>query len=67
MIEYKGYRIVSDGTFGYDEIKPMAQGQIPAPLRGMYKGQDQAKIAIDQYEALNKKGVKKNVKAECTV
>lgn len=61
-MEYKDYRIVTDGTFSMFVIKAKAQGQVPEELRGMYTSSLQAQIAIDGY--VPKRGGKKNVPDE---
>jgi len=49
-MEYKGYVIESDGTFGMSVIKsPGRGGQIPDMFRGSYTKVREAKMAIDQY------------------
>jgi len=60
-MEYRGYKIEGDGTFGLYEIKPLGRGSVPKPLRGKYTNHSQAKVAIDQYESSKDKG-RKNVK-----
>lgn len=59
-IEYKGYAIVADGTFGYKNIKSIGAGVLPKTLRGSYTGFQQAKNAIDAHVSL--KGVKQDGK-----
>lgn len=49
MLEYKGYRIEGDGTFGYQYIKPMKQGQVPTKLKGAFTTPLFAKRAVDAY------------------
>jgi len=58
-MEYKEFLIVSDGTFGYKNIKPIGKGSVNKALRGDYTNANHAKVAIDQF--LTTKG-KKNVK-----
>lgn len=62
-MEYKGYKIEGDGTFGYSHIKPLGKGSVPVPLRGTYTTKVFAQKAIDGYLATNKKG-KTNGKAD---
>lgn len=51
VIEYKGYRIVSDGTFGYKQIKPYGKtGSVPKPLRGNFTASAEAIKCIDNFE-----------------
>lgn len=48
-MEYSGYRIQHDGTFGMYTIKPIGKGAIPKTLRGRYTSYGAAKQAIDAY------------------
>lgn len=48
-MEYNGYSIEHDGTFGYKEIKPIGKGSVPKELRGKYTTAVTAKQAIDAY------------------
>lgn len=48
-LEYKGYQIVSDGTYGYKEIKPMGKGSVHLSLRGKFTNERIAKVAIDTH------------------
>ncbi|MOA48043.1 hypothetical protein D3C78_1707330 [compost metagenome] len=48
-VEYKGYTIAGDGTFGMKEIKPIGKGSVPNALRGKYTTSYRAQIAIDTY------------------
>lgn len=45
--EYKGYKIVGDGTFGMKVIKPLGKGSVPLHLRGLYSNAAIAKKSID--------------------
>lgn len=56
-MEYKGYNIVGDNTYGYKLIKPIGKGSVPMELRGEYTSFPFAKQAIDALEAM------KNVKS----
>lgn len=47
MMEYKGFKIEGDGTFGNQEIKPMSRGSVPIPLRGVWVTKRDAQRAID--------------------
>lgn len=47
--EYKGYAVVSDGTFGHKLIKPLGKGSVHLSLRGSYTNAGQAFRAIDVY------------------
>lgn len=52
MIEYKGYNIVGDGTFGYSEIKAIGKGSVHLGLRSeKFTNTRQAKLAIDSFLA----------------
>lgn len=56
VIEYKGYSIVGDGTYGHKEIKTIGKGSLPLSLRGSFTTAVFAQKAIDAY--LNEKGSK---------
>jgi hypothetical protein len=60
-VEYNGYRIVGDGTYGYKEIKQAGRGSIHLSLRGKFTTEKVARQAIDQH--LNSK-VNKDDKAD---
>jgi len=64
-MEYRGYKIEGDGTFGMKLIKPLGRGTVPKPLRGQYTGYREAKEAIDSYESTKVKG-QKNGEAKTT-
>ena len=49
VIEYKGYNIVGDGTYGYKEIKTIGKGSLPLELRGSFTTSIFAQKAIDAY------------------
>lgn len=49
--EYNGYKIVSDGTYGYKEIKNAGRGSIHLSLRGKFTTEKVARQAIDQHLA----------------
>lgn len=49
MTEYKGYRIVGDGTYGMFVVKSIGPGAIPDMLQGSYLRVVNAKQAIDIY------------------
>lgn len=52
-MEYKGYMIVGDGTFGMKMIKKPGQGgTIPKMLEGAYSSVINAKKAIDIYATI---------------
>jgi len=61
-MEYKGFNIEGDGTFGMMLIKPKGKGSVPLNLRGSYTKSVFAEKAIDQH--LSSKGGDKNGKAE---
>lgn len=48
-IEYKGYLIEADGTFGQKSIKPVGKGSVHMSLRGSYTSVPFAQRAIDLY------------------
>lgn len=48
-MEYKGYDIVSDGTYGMKLIKKIGPGTCPYILQGSYTKIVDAQHAIDQY------------------
>lgn len=60
--EYKDHLIVGDGTFGYQEIKPVGKGSVHLSLRGKYTSVNTAKRAIDHY--VNNVKVSKGGKAD---
>lgn len=63
-MEYNGFLIEGDGTFGYKQIKPVGRGSVPKQLRGKYTTALFAQSAIDAY-LITKKG-KANVSTEST-
>ena len=63
-VEYKDYRIISDGTFGMYHIKQLGSGAVPSELSGAYTSPSSAKVAIDAYKP--KRGVKKDAEAKAT-
>ena len=48
-IEYRGFRIVGDGTYGQKLIKQRGSGDIPGSIKGSYTTAPFAKKAIDSY------------------
>lgn len=48
-MEYKGYNITSDGTFGQKVIKSIGPGTIPQLLTGSFTTVAEAEKAIDRY------------------
>lgn len=53
-MEYEGYAIVGDRTFGYMNIKPIGKGSVPLELRGSYTNSNFAKKSIDTYLSTKK-------------
>lgn len=66
MLEYKGYGIVGDGTFGYKEIKVIGKGSVHLELRDQkFTNSKQAELAIDSFLAKQpKKATKKETKKD---
>jgi hypothetical protein len=56
-MEYKDYKIVSDGTMGHYSIKPKGKGSVAAPLRGLYTTRAFAINAIDMQDSKKKEKV----------
>lgn len=56
-MEYKGFKLVSDGTMGYWTISQTGSGAVPSSLRGMYTTAKVAMSSIDAYQP--KRGAKK--------
>lgn len=56
-MEYKGFKIVADGTFGMCSIKQLGSGAVPTSLLGSFTSPAQATYAIDAYQP--KRGAKK--------
>lgn len=48
-MEYKGFNIVGDGTFGYKKVKRVGSGTAPKFCSGSFTSESFAKKAIDQY------------------
>lgn len=46
-MEYKGYNILHDGTFGLKYIKPIGKGSLPMALRSDFSSSTHAQKAID--------------------
>lgn len=53
-MEYKGYRIVGDGTYGMKHVKHVGRGACPKELLGSFTSTTQAMKMIDQ--VLSKRG-----------
>ena len=49
LMEYQGYKIVGDGTFGHMVIKSIGPGAIPRDLSGAYTSSEIAQRAVDNY------------------
>lgn len=49
MTEYKGFKIIGDGTYGHKLIKTIGQGSLPDVLKGSFTRLYFAQIAIDRY------------------
>ena len=56
-MEYKGFKIVPDGTFGMYEIRQPGSGAMPESLKGAFTSRAFATNAIDNYKP--KRGAKK--------
>lgn len=63
-MEYKGYRIVGDGTYGMKLIKHIGRGACPKELLGSFSSTSQAIKAIDlslgKKEKLNVEDISSN-------
>lgn len=59
--EYRGFKIVGDGTYGMKVVKQIGRGAVPASLKGFFTTDFMAKKLIDQH--LSKKGISKNEEA----
>lgn len=46
-MEYKGFKIVNDGTFGMWLVKAIGRGSVPKELRGSYTTAVLAQKSID--------------------
>lgn len=57
-MEYKGYKIETDGMFGLFTVKLIGKGSAPKELRGTYTSKAFAMSAIDDHKA--SKGVETN-------
>ena len=53
-MEYNGYLIAPDRTFGYYNIKPVGKGSVPKALHGGFTKAALAQRAIDEYQATPK-------------
>lgn len=61
-MEYKGYKIVGDGTFGMRHVKGIGKGDIPTALKGVFTGIKDACKAIDMLEADKEGGARGKTK-----
>lgn len=57
-MEYGGYVIKGDGTFGYRSIWQDGRGSVPLGLRGVFTTDKEAMKAIDQEKTKREKNVK---------
>lgn len=48
-MEYKGYLIKGDQTFGMKVIQPIGRGTVPSALRGQWTNDGFAQKAIDAF------------------
>ena len=62
-MEYKGFKILGDGTFGYKTIKSVGAGAVPKSLSGVYTSNPIAMKAIDAYVEVKET---KNARAKST-
>lgn len=58
-VEYNGYNIDGDGSYGMKLIRTIGRGSLPLELRGHFSNEHEARKAIDKSRAL-----KENVSAE---
>lgn len=63
-MDYNGFLLESDGSFGYIKIKPTGKGSVPKELRGLYTGYEVAKKAVDAH--LNKAKGEKSGRSKST-
>lgn len=61
-LEYNGYRIIGDGTFGQKLIQNIGRGSLPLSLRGSFTSVPQAQRAIDV--VITEKGDKNGTTSE---
>lgn len=61
-MEYKGYNIVGDNTFGMVSIKPVGRGSVNNALLGGYTSRAFAMRAIDTFVSLSGKKEKRVAK-----
>lgn len=53
-MEYNGYKIVHDGTFGMYVIRPLGKGSTPKNLKGRFTSYGAAQQAIDASNKMKK-------------
>jgi hypothetical protein len=61
-MEYKGFDIIGDGTFGMKVIKAVGKGSVPMLLRGSYSNDRFAQHAVDVHLSNKEKGNGKRTK-----
>lgn len=59
-MEYKGFNVVGDGTFGHTIIKNIGKGPLPKRLRGTFTSPKMAMIEIDRNEKGSENGKRKS-------
>jgi hypothetical protein len=55
-MEYNGYRIIHDGTFGMKSIQNIGRGALPNSLKGAFSTAKEAMKAIDRAGKVNTNG-----------
>lgn len=60
MEEYKGYKLVNDGTFSMVNIEAIGRGSVLKELRGSYTTRQMAKRDIDKVLSIKEKKRGKN-------
>jgi hypothetical protein len=63
-MEYKGYSVEGDNTFGYHKVRAVGKGSVHLVLRGSYTTPTEAMLAIDRF--LDAQEVKNNVSKKPT-
>jgi hypothetical protein len=59
--EYRGFHIVSDGTFTLKNVTTIGKGSVPDRLKGKYTTSAYAQKDIDTYLDEDRKHAKRNV------
>ena len=59
--EYRGFRIVGDGTFTLKHVTTIGKGSVPNCLNGAYTTSGYAQKDIDNYLDEAKKNAKRNI------